>query len=84
MAIAGFAPTTQGKDERAHRTLVQFLDARTPKTFADLEAAIDVYREVYNTQRHHQSLRVGKMHITPQPGLGELPAGGIPNRSVGS
>ena len=73
MAIAGFAPTTQGKDERAHRTLVQFLDARTPKTFADLEAAIDVYREVYNTQRHHQSLRVGKMHITPQQAWESFP-----------
>ncbi|GAA3522166.1 hypothetical protein NUW87_04565 [Corynebacterium pilbarense] len=41
MAIAGFAPTAQGKDERARRTLVQFLDARTPRTFAELEATID-------------------------------------------
>ena len=66
VAIAGFAPTTQGKDERSHRTLVQFLDARTPTTFNELQAAIVAYREVYNTHRRHQSLLVGKMHITPQ------------------
>lgn len=41
MAIAGFAPTTQGKDERAHRTLVQFLDARALKTFAEALATAE-------------------------------------------
>ena len=31
---AGFAPTTQGKDERSHQTMTRFLDARTPTTLA--------------------------------------------------
>lgn len=66
LAIAGFAPTTQGKDERSHRTLVQFLDARTPETFDELQKALAAYREVYNKHRRHQSLLVGKMHITPE------------------
>lgn len=65
LMIAGFRPTTQGKDERSHQTLRKFLDCREPATMQQLDQAIDDFRQVYNTKRRHQALLVGKMHITP-------------------
>lgn len=62
---AGFAPTTQGKDERSHQTMTRFLDARTPTTLAQVQQLIVDYRNFYNTRRRHQGLLRGKMHITP-------------------
>ncbi|MCG7278167.1 hypothetical protein MHJ95_04055 [Corynebacterium imitans] len=47
LAIAGFAPTTQGKDERSHRTLTQFLDARHPVSLAEVNTYLAEYRHVY-------------------------------------
>ncbi|WP_431832835.1 integrase core domain-containing protein, partial [Corynebacterium striatum] len=61
---AGFAPTTQGKDERSHQTMTRFLDARSPTTLAQVQQLIVDYRDFYNTLRHQGLLR-GKMHITP-------------------
>jgi transposase InsO family protein len=52
-----YHPQTQGKDERFHRTLdVELLQANR---FADLtrcQAAFDQFRQVYNTERPHESL----------------------------
>ena len=73
LAIAGFAPTTQGKDERSHRTLTQFLDARHPASLAEVNTYLAEYRQVYNEQRRHQSLLVGKMHITPRQAFDTFP-----------
>nr|WP_324011089.1 integrase core domain-containing protein [Parvimonas sp. C2] len=74
LAIAGFAPTTQGKDERSHRTLTQFLDARHPVSLAEVNAYLAEYRQVYNERRRHQSLLVGKMHITPRQAFDTFPS----------
>ena len=53
-----YSPTTTGKVERWHQTLqTDFLDDAAP--FASIEAAqaaVDAWREVYNTARPHQSL----------------------------
>lgn len=65
LAIAGWAPTTQGKDERSHQTLIKYLDARTPTTIHEVNTIISDYRNWYNHTRRHQSLIVNKMHITP-------------------
>lgn len=50
-------PTTQGKNERFHRTLFLFL-AKQPQaeTMAQLQAQVDAFDDLYNTQRRHQSL----------------------------
>ena len=53
-----YSPTTTGKVERWHQTLqTDFLDDAAP--FASIEAAqaaVDAWRQVYNTARPHQSL----------------------------
>lgn len=59
-------PTTQGKDERSHKTIRMYLNARTPTTLDEVIALLDDYREVYNTIRRHQGLTMGRTHLTPQ------------------
>ena len=50
-------PTTQGKNERLHRTIQQFLDAHRPiRTEKRLIELLDEFDEYYNTQRAHQAL----------------------------
>ena len=59
-----YKPTTQGKNERFHKTLHRWLNARSPAaTMTELQNLVDEFDTAYNTQRVHQSL-VGKM--TPQ------------------
>lgn len=50
-------PQTQGKIERFHQTLKKWLSAR-PKahTIHELQALLDQFREIYNTQRPHRAL----------------------------
>jgi transposase InsO family protein len=65
-AITGkpYKPTTQGKNERFHRTLHRWLNARPPaSTMIELQELVNVFDIAYNTQRAHQSL-AGR--ITPQ------------------
>ena len=52
------SPTTTGKIERLHQTLQrELLDVHGPfKSIEALQAALDVWREEYNTDRPHQSL----------------------------
>lgn len=64
-SIAGFKATTQGKDERSHQTMTQFLDAYQPTTIEQVKQHLETYRHVYNYTRRHQGLLVGKTHITP-------------------
>ena len=58
MPISGLPgkPTTQGKNERSHQTLLRFLDADRPSTLEQLRARIGRFREHYNNRRPHQSL----------------------------
>lgn len=58
MPISGLPgrPTTQGKNERSHQTLIRFLDANRPATLQGLRARIQRYREHYNARRPHQAL----------------------------
>ena len=57
-------PTTQGKNERFHQTLLRYLDKQPPaESIADLQARVDAFDHIYNTQRPHQGLP-GRM--TPQ------------------
>ena len=52
-----YHPTTQGKNERFHQTLFRYL-AKQPlaDTLQQLQAHIDAFDPIYNTQRPHQGL----------------------------
>ena len=52
------SPTTTGKIERLHQTLQrELLDVHGPfESIGALQAALDAWREEYNTDRPHQSL----------------------------
>jgi len=58
-AITGkpYKPTTQGKNERFHQTLFRYLDKQPlAATLTQLQAQIDAFDHIYNTQRPHQGL----------------------------
>ena len=50
-------PTTCGKVERFHQTLKRWLDQHpTPDTVGELQALLDTFTVIYNTERPHRSL----------------------------
>jgi transposase InsO family protein len=54
-----YHPQTQGKDERFHRTLKsEVLDGYRFRDLAQVQAAFDAWREVYNTRRPHQAIEL--------------------------
>ena len=58
-AITGkpYKPTTQGKNERFHQTLFRYLDKQPlAETLAELQAQVDAFDRIYNTERPHQGL----------------------------
>ena len=58
-AITGkpYKPTTQGKNERFHQTLFRYLDKQPlTDTLAELQAQVDAFDHIYNTERPHQGL----------------------------
>ena len=58
-AITGkpYKPTTQGKNERFHQTLFRYLGKQPlAATLDQLQAQVDAFDHIYNTQRPHQSL----------------------------
>lgn len=58
-AITGkpYKPTTQGKNERFHQTLFRYLDKQPlAATLSELQAQVDAFDHIYNTQRPHQGL----------------------------
>lgn len=59
-----YKPTTQGKNERFHQTLFRWLD-RQPLAadIEQLQALVDEFDMIYNTQRPHQGL---PGRVTPQ------------------
>jgi len=59
-----YKPTTQGKNERFHQTLFRYLDKQPiAAALAELQAQVDAFDVVYNTQRPHQGL---PGRLTPQ------------------
>lgn len=59
-----YKPTTQGKNERFHRTLHRWLNARpAAKTMTELQDLVNMFDIAYNTQRTHQGL---PGRLTPQ------------------
>jgi len=58
-AITGkpYKPTTQGKNERFHQTLFRYLDKQPiAESLAELQAQVDAFDHIYNTERRHQGL----------------------------
>jgi len=52
-----YKPTTQGKNERFHQTLFRYLDKQPiAESLAELQAQVDAFDHIYNTQRPHQGL----------------------------
>jgi len=52
-----YKPTTQGKNERFHQTLFRFLDKQPlADTLEQLQAQVDAFDIIYNTDRPHQGL----------------------------
>lgn len=50
-------PTTQGKNERFHQTLFRYLDKQPlADTLTELQAQVDAFDHIYNTERPHQGL----------------------------
>jgi len=65
-------PTTQGKNERFHQTLFRWLDKQPlASTFSELQAQVDTFDKIYNTQRPHQGL---PGRVTPQQAWDATPA----------
>lgn len=65
-AITGkpYKPTTQGKNERFHQTLFRYLDKQPlAEDLAELQAQVDAFDHIYNTERPHQGL---PGRVTPQ------------------
>lgn len=58
-AITGkpYKPTTQGKNERFHQTLFRYLDKQPlASSLAELQAQVDTFDDIYNSERPHQGL----------------------------
>src|SRR3546814_11492889 len=56
-AITGkpYKPTTQSKNERFHQTLFRYLDKQPlAESLAELQAQVDAFDLIYNTERGHQ------------------------------
>jgi putative transposase len=69
-------PTTQGKNERSHQGLHQYLRAHeTAATMDDLQALVDTYDAYYNNEREHQALAPG---LTPREAWDATPAAPSP------
>jgi putative transposase len=77
-AITGkpYKPTTQGKNERFHQTLFRWLDKQPlASTHAELQAQVDRFDVIYNTERPHQGL---PGRITPQQSWDATPVAEAP------
>jgi transposase InsO family protein len=69
------SPTTTGKIERMHQSLqLELLDVHGPfESLAALQAALDAWREEYNTGRPHQSLGMAFPASRFAPAVSPLP-----------
>ena len=69
-------PQTQGKEERFHRSLLAEVVRRRPvwHDFAELQAAFDAWRDVYNFKRPHEGIGMTPPASRYQPSPRSLPA----------
>jgi transposase InsO family protein len=69
------SPTTTGKIERLHQSLqLELLDVRGPfESLMALQAALDAWRQEYNTDRPHQSLDMAFPASRFAPAVSPLP-----------
>lgn len=75
-----YKPTTQGKNERLHRTLFRYLDAQPmAASIAELQAQVDDFDRIYNTERPNQAL---PERMTPQQAWDATPVA-TPPRPAG-
>ena len=52
-----YKPTTQGKNERFHQTLFRYFDKQPlAESLTELQAQVDAFDHLYNTERPHQGL----------------------------
>jgi transposase InsO family protein len=66
-----YKPTTQGKNERLHSTLFRWLDKQPlAATLDELQAQVDQFDRIYNTERPHQAL---PGRVTPQAAFNLTP-----------
>jgi putative transposase len=66
-----YKPTTQGKNERFHQTLFRFLHKQPlAGSLAELQAQVDEFDRIYNTERPHQGL---PGRLTPQQAWDAIP-----------
>ena len=73
-------PTTQGKNERFHQTLFRYLDKQPlADTLDELQAQVDEFDRVYNTERPHQGL---PGHVTPEQAWEATPIAEAPRPLV--
>lgn len=71
-----YKPTTQGKNERFHQTLFRYLDKQPlADTLAQLQAQVDAFDQIYNTERPHQGL---PGRVTPQTAWDATPKAEAP------
>ena len=71
-----YRPTTQGKNERFHQTLLRYLDQQPlADSIAELQEQVDRFDHIYNTQRPHQGL---PGRITPQQAWDATPVADPP------
>lgn len=73
-----YHPQTQGKDERFHRTLkAEVLQGRTYPDLSTVQAAFDLWRDVYNLERPHEACGLAppasRYRPSPRPFPGTLP-----------
>lgn len=76
-------PRTQGKVERAHQTIQNFIKAHDPLTLDDLDAVLEEYRDWYNNDRSNQAL---PPHTAPGEAYAaweKIAATGVPIRPAG-
>lgn len=75
-----YKPTTQGKNERFHQTLFRYLHKQSlAATLGELQAQVDEFDRIYNTERPHQGL---PGHVTPQQAWDATPAAEPPRPLV--
>lgn len=70
-----YHPQTNGKEERFHRTLkAEVLKGRSFESFAQVQAALDHWRAIYNHERPHEALQMAVPASRYRPSTRSLPA----------